>query len=219
MDAPERRGNLAWALVAGALMVLLELVFFAGLVTRGWAERVRVTEAAWLAEGVGPDTARWVTRTAAESYDRLVVRPGLVRASYEFFLPSGPDRAHDRGFEALADHGLLPFVRDRLDVVWGAFHQALQRLLLLVAWGPFLALLLTGALAEGLVRRRIKQAGFGYTSPLRHRTAYGGTLAAGIATGIGLFLPLPVPPLAAPALGAVLSLCLVGLLADAPKRM
>lgn len=48
---------------------------------------------------------------------------------------------------------------------------AIQRLDGLFAWWPFIGLVLIGAVADGLIRRRTRLAGFDYRSPLAHRLA------------------------------------------------
>jgi hypothetical protein len=59
-------------------------------------------------------------------------------------------------------------------VIWAALYQALQRLAMLMAWWPFLLLLVAAAWGDGWVRRRIRQSGFAYASPLAHAYALRG---------------------------------------------
>jgi len=104
-------------------------------------------------------------------------------------------------------------------VIWQALYMALQRIALLLAWWPFLAFALVGATADGLVRRRIRQSGFDYPSPLAHRLAMRGMLWIGFLVTLGLLVPLPLPPLAVPVLAIMLAAALSLLLTQTQKRL
>ena len=63
---------------------------------------------------------------------------------------NGVESAHEQGLSpgALSPLATLPlwsWVAGRLEVIWAALHQALQRLAMLVAWWPFLVLLFAAA--------------------------------------------------------------------------
>jgi hypothetical protein len=110
-------------------------------------------------------------------------------------------------------------VAGRLDVIWAAFYQALQRLAVLVAWWPFLLLLLAAAWGDGWVRRRIRQAGFAYASPLAHAYALRGILIILMLLGLVLFLPVPLPVLGVPVVAALMGLLVGAAVANAQKRL
>ena len=98
-------------------------------------------------------------------------------------------------------------------------YQALQRLAMLMAWWPFLLLLLAAAWGDGWVRRRIRQSGFAYASPLAHAYALRGIVVVTVLLGLMLFLPVPLPVLGVPVVG-VLVAALVGIaVANAQKRL
>jgi len=101
----------------------------------------------------------------------------------------------------LATLPLWSWVAGRLEVIWAALHQALQRLAMLVAWWPLLVLLFAAAWGDGWVRRRIRQSGFAYASPLAHAYALRGIAVVIILLGLVLFLPVPLPALGVPASG------------------
>ncbi len=162
-----RTGNWLWALLVGAILLVMELILFAALVPATWSERVRATELAWLQHGLGPSTAKAVVERAEQWYAALFVEPGLVETSYRITLPNDEDVQRAGALSPLATLPLWTWVAGRLEVIWAAFHQALQRLAMLAAWWPFLLLLLAAAWGDGWVRRRIRQAGFAYASPPR----------------------------------------------------
>ena len=212
-----RTGNWLWALLVGATLLLMEFILLAALVPTAWSERVRDTEFAWLQEGLGPTTANAVVQRAEDWYGTLFVSPGLVETSYRITLPSDEDVTRAGALAPLAMLPLWSWVAGRLEVIWAALQQALQRLAMLVAWWPFLLLLLTAAWGDGWVRRRIRQSGFAYASPLAHAYALRGIVVVFVLLGLVLFLPLPVPAVGVPVVGALVAVLVGVIIANAQK--
>jgi hypothetical protein len=214
-----RAGNWLWAVLVGAILLVMEFILFAALVPAAWSERVRDTEMAWLHDGLGVHTANAVVERAQHWYDTLFVSAGLVETSYRITLPSDADVQRAGALSPLATLPLWSWVAGRLDVIWAALYQALQRLVMIAAWWPFLLLLIAAAWGDGWVRRRIRQSGFAYASPLAHAYALRGIAVVVMLLGLVLFLPLPLPVLGVPVIGS-LTATLVGVtLANAQKRL
>jgi len=214
-----RTGNWLWALLVGATLLAMEFILLAALVPTGWSERVRATELAWLQEGLGANTAKAVVERAEHWYSMLFVSPGLVEISYRITLPSVADTQRGGALSPLAALPVWSWLAGRLDVIWAALYQALQRLAVLMAWWPFFLLLVAAAWGDGWVRRRIRHSGFAYTNPLAHAYALRGIVVIVMVLGLVLFLPLPLPVLGVPIVGALLG-CLVGVaVANAQKRL
>jgi hypothetical protein len=214
-----RRGNWLWTLLTGALLVVMELVLLAALVPASWSETVRATEHTWLEQGLGADGAKAVVAQAEDWYERLFVASGLVAASYRLTLPTDQDVAQAGALAPLATLPLWSWVAGRLKVIWAALYQVLQRLALLAAWWPFLVPLLSAAAGDGWLRRRIRQAGFAYASPLVHAYALRGITGLSVGIGVVLLLPIPLPALAVPVAGALLAVLLDLVVANAQKRL
>jgi hypothetical protein len=214
-----RTGNWLWTLLAGAILLVMELILFAALVPATWSERVRDTELAWLHQGLGPTTANAVIERAEHWYGALVVESGLVETSYRITLPNEEDVARAGALSPLAALPLWSWVAGRLEVIWAAFYQAIQRLAMLVAWWPFLLLLIAAAWGDGWVRRRIRQAGFAYASPLAHAYALRGIVIIVMLLGLVLFLPVPLPALGVPVVAALIGLLVGAAVANAQKRL
>jgi hypothetical protein len=95
--------------------------------------------------------------------------------------------------------------------------MAMQRISLLLAWWPFFAFVLVGALGDGLLRRSIRQSSFDYPSPLAHRLAVRGMLWLGVLVTLGLLAPSPLSPLAVPVSGVLLGVTVAILLTQTQK--
>jgi len=214
-----RTGNWLWALLVGAILLVMEFILFAALVPASWSEWVRDMEFAWMQKGLGVHTANAVVERAQHWYGALVVYPGLVETSYRITLPSDTDVQRAGALSPLARLPLWSWVAGRLDVIWAALYQALQRLAMLMAWWPFLLLLIAAAWGDGWVHRRIRQSGFAYASPLAHAYSLHGIVVVVTLVGLLMFLPLPLPVLGVPVVG-VLMAALVGIgVANAQKRL
>ena len=74
-----RTGNWLWALLVGATLLVMEFILLAALVPAAWSERVRVTELAWLQEGLGANTAQAIVERAEHWYSMLFVVAGAGR--------------------------------------------------------------------------------------------------------------------------------------------
>ena len=214
-----RAGNWLWAVLVGAMLLAMEFILFASLVPTAWSERVRDTELTWLQQGLGPRTTDAVIGRAEHWYQTLFVAPGLVATSYRIILPNETDVERAGALSPLAELPLWSWVAGRLQVIWAALYQALQRVAMITAWWPFLLLLLTAAWGDGWVRRRIRQSGFAYASPLAHAYALRGIAVLMMLVAVLLFLPLPLPVLGVPVVAALIGLLLGAAVANAQKRL
>jgi len=213
------RGSGLWMLLTGFLLLLMELILLAALVPVSWSERVQRTEGAWLAAGLGEDAAAVVVVRAEAWYARLFVTTGLVEASYHVILPNAADVEHAGALAPLANLPLWSWVAGRLKVIWAALHQLVQRLAMIAAWWPFLVLVLMAGVSDGWLRRRRRQGGFGYPSPLLHAYAMRGLQVLALLAGLVLLLLVPVPAIDVPPIGALVAALVDTLIAQAPKRL
>jgi hypothetical protein len=190
-----RTGNWLWALLVGAILLVMEFILLAALVPASWSERVRDTELAWLQDGLGARTADAVVERAERWYGMLFVVTEVVETSYRITLPSDADVERAGALSPLTTLPLWSWVAGRLEVIWAALYQALQRLAMITAWWPFLLFMLAAAWGDGWVRRRNRQSGFSYASPL------------------------PLPALGVPVVAALIGLLVGATVANAQKRL
>ena len=134
-------------------------------------------------------------------------------------VATGPGVESGQGLEPIGASPAWTWLKGRLDVIWGAFAQALQRAVMLFSWWPFLAILLMAAVVDGWLRRRIRQYGFIYASPLVHHAAISMLLVLWVGAGLLLFAPIPIPDLAVPILCGFSALLVDIGLTNAQKRL
>ena len=214
----ERGGVWLWAAFSTVLLFLLEFILFASFIPSEWSRSIAETEAGWLVATHGPESAAAMQARATAWYDVLFVETGIAPWTYHL-VASGPGVEPGVGLEPLVESPIWTWLKGRLDVIWGAFAQALQRLVMLVAWWPFLAILFPAAVVDGWLRRRIRQHGFVYASPLIHHAALSILFSLWIGAGLLLFAPIPIPALAVPALCGLTALLVDIALTNAQKRL
>jgi hypothetical protein len=215
----QQQASWLWATTVAVILLVMEFVLLSALVPADWSNRMRAQEVQWVSSQLGTETATVVFATAQRWYGMLCLRSGLVDASYDLLLPDAAAVRATPELGKLAATPLWPWVKGRLDLIWFAVYLAIQRLVVLLAWWPLGAFALVGAIGDGLIRRRIRLAGFDYPSPLAHRAAVRVLLGLGFLLGFGLFLPLPAPPLAVPVLALIAAAALALLLTQTQKRL
>ncbi len=215
----QTKADWLWASTVAIILVVMEFVLLSALIPPDWSTRMRDQEVRWVSTQLGEGTATAVFATAQHWYGNVFLRSGLVDASYELLLPDAAAVQATPELDKLAEVPIWPWVKTRLDLIWFAVYLAIQRLVVLFAWWPFIGFVLIGAVAEGLIRRRIRLAGFDYPSPLAHRLAVRVLIGLAFLVGFGLLLPLPVPPLAVPMLAVIAAAALAVLLTQTQKRI
>lgn len=186
-------------LICGQLVVILLMV------PSSWMERVIQIENEWMDVQMGGSSANWVRSNARRAYDTAVIDSGLMDGTYYLLLPSRQQRAQSGAMSGLGTRIIFPYVRDRLETTFMVVYQSLSRLVLLIAWAPFAALLLIPAIIDGLVSWRIRKTTFDFASPTINHYAL--TATGGLCTlmVVAVTAPVPVPPIALPI--AVILLC------------
>jgi len=200
------------------LLWLLQILVLGALVSESWASGVLARERRLMTASLGAEASRRVTAEADGWYRALFVRTGTVEATYRFCLPTEAQARRSEPFRA-AGLIVLPFVEERLTVLWMLVYQMLVRTASFALWLPVVSLLAVPAVIEGLMRRRIKQAGFDHASPVVHRYSLYAMLLLAYAVPVTLLWPFAVSPVVYPAVGAGIALALSLFVGNVQKRL
>ena len=195
----DSKGVWLWTIFSTVTLFFVEFILFAAFIPSSWERYVSETETRWLVETQGQTSARTVIDRAEGWYRGLFVDTGVEPWTYYILAPDRTVKA-EAGWEGLAENTLWTWTHGRLDVIWGSFAQALQRLALILSWMPFLIFLLVAAVGDGWIRRRIRQHSFAYASPLLHHIALVGGAILWVLSALILLAPIPIPPVAVPGL-------------------
>lgn len=201
------------------LWFFIEIIVIAVLVPSSWTEDIIRSENHWVRERMGSESAVWIETTAARWYNRVVVETGFLSAAYRHLLPSEDEKKKSRGLEHLGEKVYFPYIEARLKVLFFTVYQLFARLMLLIAWLPFLLIVAVPAVMDGMLSRRIRRLTFAYNSPLVHGYAATAVVYAAVLLFLSLCAPLPLPPEFFPIVLSTMALAAAFMSAHAPKRI
>lgn len=204
---------------AALWLFFAELLLIVLLVPGGYMRNVVDTEQRWLFQDLSNDTALWVQGKAVNWYTHSVVQSGLLDATYDHLVPNQAQRDRSGGMRNLGYDTWFPTVESRLQAIFAAVYQIFQRLALLTAWAPFLAITAVPAVFDGMVRWRIRRETFAFTSSDLHHVASTTVTWTLWAVPLLLFLPAPVSPNIIPILAIILPMALAHIVVHTPKRL
>lgn len=201
------------------LIWLLEIVLVAALISEQWTRSIQATEERMLLDYFGAEKATELRKTAMDGFEALFVRTGIRDSVYGYFIPTEGERQRSRGFEDVGRYDLFPFLQGRLDVLFESLYQMIHRAVVTAAWLPFLGVAVVPFAIDGLVRRKIRQTNFAYSSPVAHRYSLYVILGIAYLLLVVWTLPVPVPPQSIPIGLFVVACALNVLLANTQKRI
>lgn len=202
------------------LMVLLMLGCLAASALRNpWVDMTASMEFDALTQAFGPSRAEQVLQRAARWY-RLAVEDTGMYAWCREVLTGSPDALARSGEFAHGPwaEGIHGFGK-RLDQVFDHLNLIFRRVSTLVFCLPAILPVLFACLVDGWVRRRIRQTGFAYASPLMQRLAFWVIQATSIVILLVLFWPTTVPIGLAPSLPVVIAVAMGVVLTHTQKRI
>lgn len=192
------------SLLLSLVIWLVEVLFVTALVSDDWLRSVQRSEEAGALRFLGKPKEAEIRSQAEQAFDALFVRTGIRETVRHYFIPTEAERLGSTGFEHVGQENLFPFLAGRLQVLWDSVDQTLRRFYRLLAWWPFLIAAVVPFALDGLVRRKIKQSNFEYSSPLAHRYSLYAIFGTAYLLLVSLTLPFPVPAEAIPiAMGGV----------------
>lgn len=174
-----------------AAAVLIYVLFL--LVVPPWMVQAAFRqELSWFTNGMGVENARWIARTGEGWYDSSIMDSGLQEGIKHTFVPTEQERVRSGALKDFGYELWFPYLNTRGEVLLQVLHQLFYRLAMLVAWVPFLLLAVIPATIDGMLRWRVRQFTFDFSSPFMHAMGFRGALhGTGIVASL-LFLPLPV---------------------------
>jgi len=209
---------LKWILI-GLVVLCVEVVVIVALVADGAIGRAIQKEKAEATAWLGITVAARLDGRSQRWFNQRFVHNGVVGATYDYLIPDEKVRQQSGTLADVGRHDVFPYMERRLNVLWDAVRQVTYRLALLALWTPYLLPLAAIAVLDGLMRRRVKLAEFGNSSPAVHRYSLYTILALLYLLLLGLLLPLPLSPVVAPLMLGILIICINLLLANTPKRV
>lgn len=200
------------------LVLLIEVVAVGILTSNNWLHDSIGDERDMVSNWLGRETSSDLVIKTNTYYQSLFVDTGLVKASYAL-IPTEEERQRSGAFTDFGRESLFPAAKERIDVMWAAIYQSIQRMTLFVLWTPYMLPLFIPAFIDGLSVRQIKKVSYGYASPVRYHTAYHFIVVLIAAIPFYLALPVAVTPLVIPLWAAAFSFAVMLMLTNLQKQI
>ncbi len=142
------------------------------------------------------ETSRLTSRATA-IYNTVFVETGLVGATKKAMVSEEEKQASQPVF-GNSVRGVSERTNDYVLGVSALAYAALVRLVIFMAWIPYIAPFFVAVVVDGLVIRKVKFATFGYSSPIRFAISAHSMIVVGLLPVLYLVVPLPVTPLFLP---------------------
>lgn len=192
-----------------AWLLVIELVTILLLIPGDWTDRAIEREAKLVEQSLGGEASGWIDAKASAWFRSSIIDSGFYAGMYHTLIPSEAEKKKSKGMEQMGDDW-FKWAEGRIDAVVNVIYQFYARLALLVAWAPYMLLLLVPAAFDGLMTWKIKRTNFAYASPVIHRYSIRGTGFILVGLFIAFFAPIALDPVIIP-MAMMVCCVLVGL--------
>jgi len=184
---------LRWTAILCLVEVFAVFIFLPPRIIKGLIDSERTI----YARDLGADAEDAIRGKADRLFKSLAIDTGFRDATFQFF--SGQFSDGDKR-SPVDDRGLGAWEERQIKASWGAFYLALYRWSAIIAWVPFVLPVGLASIFDGLVRWRVGQWRFSFSSPVRHGTALHLIAFLVLIAFCVPILPVPMTPFLAPAL-------------------
>ncbi|MES1933231.1 putative type IV conjugative transfer system coupling factor [Salinisphaera shabanensis T35B1] len=194
------------------IVVLVEILMLVLFVPSAWLDSMDAGETRMLSTLFSPASIERVEQRTADWYTTALIDTGASAAMRDYVTPR--EGAHT----VVPEQSFNTYMQQRVDAMLMLAYTVIRRVVVTLAWLPFIALIGLPAVIDGYLCWRIKRYGFDYTSPAIHRYAWRmkGIILLGLL--LVLLLPIPVPPVILPSGLAVIAISLGMAISHMPKR-
>lgn len=189
--------NKQWPIAA--IILAIQIIAVVTLTPNSWMTEVQARERSLLVSGLGRPAAEWVSKKGYEWYITAFYNSGVVKETYDLFIPDRTRRPAEKGFENFGKPW-FQYVEGRLKAFWTTVALMTCRLAMATLWLPYLTVLAVPAVLDGMMMWRAKREGFEFSSPVVHRYSLRACYLLAWLSVISLTVPVPLHPLLFPAL-------------------
>lgn len=205
---PESSGrSKGWAL---GIAIFLQIVLVVVLIPESAVQKALAKERSLMSDYLGDESCEKIVYRAEKTFNNWFVSSGLIRESFNMFIPTSQQQARSVGIERLGEkEGWFPAVEKRLYSFWTMVFFALQRIYSILAWAPVTIIFMTAAFYDGWMSRNIKLLGFDTTSAPKYGIARHLFVIGLFVPIFYAFAPITVHPVFAPLWGVFMSILLM----------
>ncbi|MDT0618569.1 MAG: DUF4400 domain-containing protein [Salinisphaeraceae bacterium] len=202
-----------WLLLVLCEVLVVAAFFSPDSVVENLRREQRMTRASF-----GDVTEQHVRQAADGWFTSAFHDTGIVRHSFQLFIPTQEAREKSTGLEDLGSEA-FPWFRRRMETVWNGIYQSLYRFSVLLEVLPFMLPLIIPAIVDGFMTREVKKRTYGYASPIRYYASMHAVAALIVAIPAYLVFPLPVPPLFVPLWAVSVAIILAVMTSNIQKKV
>lgn len=203
-----------WRLMIG--IMLLTWLF----VSPQYLNAVIAREALYIEDTLGRETMLKIDTDTSTLFNRLAVSSGFAKKIEQIatFSDQSFNNINNSGIEKPLKK-LTQWARPRLAVFMMELYLMSQRVTLAWLWLPFLVILFAQSIYSGLLRRKIKQSSFEFSSPTLNRGAISTLVTLFLSIPALLVVPVPINPYFLPLLFILLAVIASIAIGNLAKRL
>ncbi len=156
-----------------------------------------IRELGMIEQVLGKAETTRVTTSATAIYNALFVETGVVGATNKAMVTE-EEKLHSEAMFGQSVRGISDRTNDYLLGFSALCFASLVRIVIFMAWLPYIAPFFIAAILDAAVSRRIKFSSFGYSSPIKFSVASHMLIVIVFLPILYLVIPLPVTPLFIP---------------------
>ncbi len=201
-----------WCLLIFALVALC-------FVSPDYLITVLAKEALQISGTMGQSCLNKIDSQTSSLYNALFVNSGIFEHIGNFYsLSDKADTGALTKFQEIID-ALSQWSKGRAVSLMIALYLMIERLFIILLWGPFLILAVAQGVFTGVMRRKIKQASFSFSSPTLNRSAVGTMVTAFLMLPTFMVLPIPLNPYVVPVVFILISFMIATAIGNLAKRL
>jgi hypothetical protein len=181
------------------LVIVLHVALYAILIKSDWLMGLANRESAAQAGLMGQERADYARNRATDYYTRWFVNTGVQQGSFDIFIPTEHQIRNSQGISTLGG-GMFGWMSERLYAFWAMVYQVMLRSSATLMWWPLFLLAAVPFCVDAWVVRKVKQEGFGLTSPTLQALAVRGIAFVVLGYFLLLFAPVFIHPAFVPAM-------------------
>lgn len=179
---------------------------------------VLAKEALQISNTMGQSCLTKIDSQTSGLYNSLFVNSGIFEHIGNFYALSDKAETGLTKFSEITN-ALAQWSRGRAISLMIALYLMVERLFIILLWGPFLVLALAQGVFTGLMRRKIKQTSFSFSSPTLNRSAVGTMVTAFLLLPTFMVLPIPLNPYLVPVVFILISFMIATAIGNLAKRL
>lgn len=215
-DVEEKMPKGLWTTI---VFIFIEIIMIVCLVPNKFIDTAILTEQDWGEVLMGKDQHDDLISRTNALYTKVNLDTGLNATVQSFFVPTAEERERSRAWEGLG-RVWFSFIENRGEALAKVMYHIYYRLLLLLMWLPYMAVIILPSIFGGYMSWNIKRYTFRHTSPFLN--TYSSKIIAFIVASlcVSFIAPIPIPPMIIPIVIITMLPIACGLLiGNLPKRL